>query len=246
MSSFLLFDQDIGYVKIVKKSGYKHLRIVIKAFEKPRVTSPAYVSTKKISHFIHSKKSWILKQQLKIKKIEAETERFYLKAGLKTQHRTLRFITHKHQEFSSELTQNEIQIKLPEGTSEKDPRAQHVSYYTFIEALRAEAREYLPERLHVLAKQHGFNYKSVRLKNLKSRWGSCSATNNINLNIHLMRLPNHLIDYVLVHELCHTKIKNHAAPFWQLMENSLGVAVHDFRKEIKKHQIILPPFSLQN
>ncbi len=246
MSSFLFFDQEIGYVKIVKKRGYKHLRIVIKAFEKPRVTSPSYISNKKISHFIHSKKSWILKQQQKIKIFQSETDPFYLKAGLATKQRSLKFVNHEKQDFSSEITHEEILIKLPAGISEKDPRAQHISYYTFIEALRKEAKEYLPNRLELLSKRYEYNYKSVRLKNLKSRWGSCSATNNINLNIHLMRLPSHLIDYVLVHELCHTKIKNHSPSFWKLMEITLGPSIKDFRKEIKKHQIILPPLSLQN
>jgi hypothetical protein len=69
-----------------------------------------------------------------------------------------------------------------------------------------------------LADKHRFQYEKVFVKHVKSRWGSCSSTNNINLNLHLMRLPDRLIDYILLHELAHTVEKNHSKNFWQLLE----------------------------
>jgi len=71
-------------------------------------------------------------------------------------------------------------------------------------ALRKEAKDYLPQRTELLAAAHGFKYSGVTVKNISSRWGSCSSTNHINLNIHLVRLPEHLSDYVILHELTHT------------------------------------------
>lgn len=80
---------------------------------------------------------------------------------------------------------------------------------------RAKARELLVEKLDELCKQNGFKYNRVFVKNQKTRWGSCSDKNNINLNMNLVRLPDHLMDYVILHELVHTKIKDHSQLFWE-------------------------------
>lgn len=101
-----------------------------------------------------------------------------------------------------------------------------------IEALRKEAKKILPVRLEELAKKHGFKYNKVAIKNAKTRWGSCSYRDNINLNLHLARLDNDLIDYVILHELCHTIEKNHSARFWALLHKHLPNAT-ELRKRLK-------------
>jgi predicted metal-dependent hydrolase len=92
------------------------------------------------------------------------------------------------------------------------------------------AKQRLVNRLDELCKQNGFVYNRVFVKNQKTRWGSCSAKNNINLNVNLVRLPDELIDYVLFHELVHTKIKNHSHLFWE----ELSRFVKDPKKLDKK------------
>ena len=77
------------------------------------------------------------------------------------------------------------------------------------------AKKRLVNRLDELCKQNGFMYNRVFVKNQKTRWGSCSDKNNINLNMNLVKLPDELIDYVLFHELVHTKIKDHSQLFWE-------------------------------
>jgi hypothetical protein len=88
-----------------------------------------------------------------------------------------------------------------------------------IAACRTEAKAYLPNRVAALAKVHGFHCSGVALKNLRSRWGSCSSRGNINLNLRLMQLPDPLIDYVILHELVHTRIRHHGPEFWDALES---------------------------
>jgi predicted metal-dependent hydrolase len=105
-----------------------------------------------------------------------------------------------------------------------------------LEAWRVEARRILPERVKLLANKYQFRYAGLRIKNARTRWGSCSAKNNINLNLQLMRLPNRLIDYVILHELNHTVHKHHQKSFWLALEQILpGARMLD--KELNKYHL---------
>ena len=79
---------------------------------------------------------------------------------------------------------------------------------------REDARQKLSARLNFLADKHGFSYNRLFIRNQKTRWGSCSSKKNINLNMKLLRLPQELIDFVILHELVHTKILNHSKAYW--------------------------------
>lgn len=99
---------------------------------------------------------------------------------------------------------------------------QRKSLYTHdaaeIEALRKKAKAYIPDRVAELADEFGFQYNEVRIKNITSRWGSCSSKKNLNFSLHLMQFEKKYIDYVILHELCHTKQMNHGPKFWALVE----------------------------
>ena len=82
---------------------------------------------------------------------------------------------------------------------------------------REYAKNFIIKRLEYLSNLYSFNYKSVSIRDQKTRWGSCSNLNNISLNIKLVCLPKELMDYVILHELTHTKVKNHSASFWKLL-----------------------------
>jgi len=104
-----------------------------------------------------------------------------------------------------------------------------------------KARTILIARLELLAQRHGFKYNKVSIRNQKTRWGSCSAKNNISLNIKLLTLPQELMDYVILHELVHTVQKNHSKKFWTDLTNLLPTA-RELNKQIKTHTPrLIPP-----
>ncbi len=87
---------------------------------------------------------------------------------------------------------------------------------------KKEAKKQIKRRLKELARQNGFTYGKVMLRNQHTRWGSCSGKNNISLNLKLAVLPPDLADYVLFHELVHTKIHDHSAGFWRELDKYVG------------------------
>lgn len=104
-----------------------------------------------------------------------------------------------------------------------------------IEILRKQAKQVLPARLDELARYCGFNHGQVSVRNTVSKWGSCSALGDISLSLHLMRLPAHLIDYVILHELCHTVHHNHGAEFHALLNHVTNGRHPALRRELRNY-----------
>jgi len=101
---------------------------------------------------------------------------------------------------------------------------------------RAKAKAILAARLAYLAQKYAYTYNKLFLRNQKTRWGTCSAKNNIGLNANLLRLPEELQDYVILHELVHTRHKNHSREFWAEMERLLG-DTKQLRKKLKTYKL---------
>ena len=90
-------------------------------------------------------------------------------------------------------------------------------------------------RLQHFSKQYGFSYHKLSIRNQKSRWGSCSRKGDISLNYRIIFLPERLADYIIVHELCHTREMNHSKRFWALV--AMAIPDHrERRKEIRRYE----------
>ena len=101
---------------------------------------------------------------------------------------------------------------------------------------RVAAKAVLTRRLRELAAEHGFSYNRVFIRNQKTRWGSCSHLNNISLNMNLVRLTDELRDYVIVHELVHTQVKNHSRRFWAELDRHVKGA-RSLDRQLRKHRL---------
>ncbi|MDR2534354.1 MAG: M48 family metallopeptidase [Tannerellaceae bacterium] len=192
---------------------------------------PSSGSEKILLNFIHEKRS-----QLK-KLLNCAPSRKIIGPEIQLQTNTFRLsITLADRvDFYMRLKKEEevFHISCPQQTDFTDPRVQNLLQRFIESALEHEAKRILPGRLRNLAEQYGFKYVSLRLANTKSRWGSCSTERRINISIALMLLPDHLIDYVILHELCHTVEMNHSARFWELMNNVTENRAFLLRKELK-------------
>lgn len=106
-----------------------------------------------------------------------------------------------------------------------------------VEALRQRAKQELPERVAALAHQFGFQYGRITIRAARTKWGCCTHRNNLSLSLFLMALPEHLRDFVLLHELCHTVHHNHSPRFHALLDRCLGGREKELARELKHYTI---------
>lgn len=106
-----------------------------------------------------------------------------------------------------------------------------------IEQMAHEARADLPPRLARLAAATGLRYEHLTITSARTKWGSCSSRNRISLSLFLMALPEHLRDFVLLHELCHTVHHNHSAAFHALLDRLVGGRERELNRELMGYRI---------
>lgn len=227
---------EFGIVDLVKHHRAKKAIITVQPFKKIKVTIPYRVSYKFAIRFLEQHHEWIRHQFEKLKPIENNRTQFDLETKFKTNKRKLVFCVSKEGELKTRLTKSQIKIYCPETINFDDEYIQEYIRHAIEKARRIEAKEYIPERVHFLAQQFGFHYKKVSIRNAKTRWGSCSHDNSLQFSLHVMQLPKELIDYIILHELCHTQIKSHNNKFWQLLDQ-VSQDAKGFDRKVKSFQI---------
>jgi predicted metal-dependent hydrolase len=234
-SAKLLFIKEIGEIKLIKSKRARRMSIRVKPFDGVVVTIPLRASYKHAEEFVVEKQEWIKNSLIKAEQFEDRLTVFTEKSNFNTRKHQLIIEKWDKELLSVRVVNWKIFVKYPSDINVRDEQIQNGIRRGIERALRIEAAEYLPARTAWLAKKTGFKYRGLVINSLKSRWGACTRDNNISLNVHLMRLPSRLIDYVIVHELCHTEQKNHSKRFWNLMEKVMpGAKV--LKKELSGYQ----------
>ena len=126
-------------------------------------------------------------------------------------------------------------IKMKERQEEAENSSAQPLSPQDIKLLTTRARRIIPARVRFFARQMGVTYGNITIRMQKTRWGSCSSKGNLSFNCLLMRTPDEITDYVVVHELCHLKEMNHSPRFWAEVEKVLP-DYKDRRKWLKDHQ----------
>jgi predicted metal-dependent hydrolase len=202
----------VGEVALYKHRGLRAMKLSVRANGEIRVSLPNYVPYQAAVQFVQTKRGWL------------ETHRPLTDAVLQNaqaigkQH-VLRFIgSFRSNDIKSRVTAEEVIVTHPAKVPSDDDSVQQVAGVAAVRALRQEAEAVLPGRVARIAADTGFVYKSVVIKKLTGRWGSCDQHHNIVLNLYLMQLPWDLIDYVIMLELVHTRHLDHGEGFWSTFE----------------------------
>ena len=218
---------QIGAVNFRKNRRSKNIKISVKPDKSVHVSFPYYVSSREVAAFVIKNEHWILSQQQKF-----ESRKNIIEEGsvIKTKLYEVLFI--KGKENSGQRIGNTITLKVSDYKNEKS--IQFIEN-TLTSIYRFEAKKLLPARLNELAKEHQFHFNKVTIRNNKRNWGSCSSKNNISLNLQMMKLPDELIDYILLHELVHTEIKNHSTEFWDKLNSVTNNRAKELAKQVRKY-----------
>jgi predicted metal-dependent hydrolase len=214
----LLQNKIVDYtLKYSPRARYMRLQVHIeKGLE---VIVPRGLEKKEAENFILRKEVWILKH-LNVKKDRVVTK--YLGNDIKIIQIFDLFIT-RHKISFKEGT---LHITSPESSGDEIK-------IIFDAWLKHLGKKYLPARTGQLARKYGFNFNKVIIKGQKTRWGSCSIRKNLSFNYKLMKYRTEVIDYVIIHELCHLREMNHSKKFWALVME-ICPDYKSLKKELKK------------
>lgn len=125
--------------------------------------------------------------------------------------------------------------KTAELKSVKKPLAFQNERHAYL-THRQAALELVRKRLEYYNNIYSFDFNKIRIKSQRTSWGSCSRRKNLNFNFKLAFLPEHLVDYIVVHELCHLGEFNHSRKFWDLVAKTIPDYLN-FRKELRQHSL---------
>lgn len=203
-------EPEIRYtVRRSARAGY--MRINARRDKGIEVVIPKRMALKHVEPFVQQHRQWVREQIEKLgldQPVELPAE-IHLAAISESWPVEYRFGDGRNWRYLEKYP-NHLLIKGPVENTETCVHVLH-------RWLRRQAHRFLPDLLHEISRQYGLEYRKVTMRTQISRWGSCSSQGNISLNDRLMLLPCELVEYVLIHELCHTRHMNHSQQFWSLV-----------------------------
>jgi predicted metal-dependent hydrolase len=236
MAQKTFFLPEVGEVVLSKRKGASHMRLSINAAGKIRVGMPYWTPYQAGIAFAKSKSQWIKTH------VAAQTSQKLQHGDLVGKAHRINYVyTEGERSISTRVTSSEVILST--GFSISDMRVQEKLVTACERALKNEAEHLLMQRLNQLSAQYGFEFRSVVVRKLTARWGSCSSKKIITLSYYLMQLPWHLIDYVLIHELIHTKHLHHGKDFWDDFIKILPNA-KQLQKEIRPYKPLVRAYHI--
>ena len=208
-----IVDKEFGEIKIRKNKLARSVKLSVGVDGNLRASIPYYSPEFAVRRLVNGSRDEIRKMLA-----THNAKNSYQDGGLIGKTHTLFLRKFSGEEIKISNEGNQILVQIPQELAFENPLVQSEIRKTVSKILRKQAKAYLPRRIDFLAEKYGFSFEKLRFSHTGTRWGSCSSSGTISLNIALMNLPHHLIDYVIIHELCHTRQMNHSSKFWQEVE----------------------------
>lgn len=212
------------------RSNRKSFGLEVKPDGRLIVRAPNYASKAQIQAVVDQKTSWIRKTQKTLaKKYPA------LKPKTFTPGECFWYLG---EQFPLQLTNRQRPSLDLDGAFKLSRAALGSAKAVFTEWYREETRQITQDLIDTYTKQYGFNVNQVRVTSARTQWGSCSGVNNLNFTYRLCMAPLPVIDYVVVHELVHLKIRNHSTSFWNAVVK-INPSYDQHRQWLKKYGPLL-------
>ncbi|MCI7790231.1 MAG: M48 family metallopeptidase [Lachnospiraceae bacterium] len=213
--------------KKIVRSRRKTIALVIDSDGELIVRAPFYASENDILRFVREKQNWIEQKAKEMKQKTKERPRLSLQEG-----ETIPYLGRECMIFrgmTRKICFDGNAFLLPES---EDAGAKLVSWY------KKRAAVILKERVESIAEKMQVSPGGVRITSAKTRWGSCSYTNHLNFTWRLIMCPPEVVDYVVVHELCHIIHKNHSKSFWNCVEG-IDTSYREHEKWLKENRRLM-------
>ena len=208
-----IVDKEFGEIKIRKNKLARSVKLSVSVDGSLRASIPYYSPEFAVRRLVNGSRDEIRKMLA-----THNAKNSYQDGDLIGKTHTLFLRKFSGEEIKISNEGNQILVQIPQELAFENQLVQSEIRKTVSKILRKQAKAYLPRRIDFLAEKYGFSFEKLRFSHTGTRWGSCSSSGTISLNIALMNLPHHLIDYVIIHELCHTRQMNHSSKFWQEVE----------------------------
>ncbi len=209
-----LADNHYHPYTLVKSARAKYVRIKISPLGELSVVLPRGIAEKKAHRFLQQKAQWVAKTINQIPILEKTTFPKQLDLKLLNEVWDIEYLYVQNDESIQLQEISEGQLRLKGNVKNWDAVKKTLNHWC-----KKKATPLFHSMLEKIAEEHGFHFNRLSVRSQKTRWGSCSHSKNINLNSKLLFMPKNIVEYVMIHELCHTLEMNHSSNFWKLVED---------------------------
>ncbi|MBV3867631.1 M48 family metallopeptidase [Phocaeicola coprocola] len=226
----IISDKDFGKIHFVVRRSARNITMRVKE-DGLHVTTPPYRSITALLEAIAP-----FRERLRNVCSEVKPKPFDLNFSIEAECFRLKLETSPLKNFTVSMRDETVVIACPAHADFTTDRVQTLVKNAVIRAMRKKAEEYLPPLVQYWSSLFDLPYNKVTISKARSRWGSCSSKRDISLSFYLMLLPAHLMDYVILHELAHTREMNHGPKFWELLNQLTDGKALALRKELRMHR----------
>ena len=226
----IISDKDFGKIHFVVRRSARNITMRVKE-DGLHVTTPPYRSITALLEAIAP-----FRERLRNVCSEVKSKPFDLNFSIEAECFRLKLETSPLKNFTVSMRDETVVIACPAHADFTTDRVQTLVKNAVMRAMRKKAEEYLPPLVQYWSSLFDLPYNKVTISKARSRWGSCSSKRDISLSFYLMLLPAHLMDYVILHELAHTREMNHGPKFWELLNQLTDGKALALRKELRMHR----------